>query len=616
MRCRARSGRRASATAAPSIRRPLTLTPFVEPRSRTIHDPPDGRTSACLRDTFASSSTSRSRASGRGPRPPLPSSSARPPWRSRASRFGCGCAAARLTGPRPSRPSCGPPRPGAARAAVSSGRTSRAWMPNSPSRSRSSVLNPISGRRQQRHPLAARVLEQVARQLARAARPRSPRTARGRRATARRCTRWARRCGTASDPVVLHLARQLARDLDRSHLGLEGARERALDEAGQLLLEAAEHVHAVPVFFPPGRIQSPSACAKCPPASAHRPPQPRTPATTRARDEAARPAKPSQVASPGGGRGEAGRRRRGGHDVERQAPAADEPASRRRRPPRGPAERRGGRLTTRSPMASPASESAPRTESPDGAPSTGPRWSARAASASARSSHQAPSAPSAARSSQRGARPASAGTLRRGRRGRAAAPRAAPTMRAALARARTGSAVRRRRAAPRSPGPRRRPRRRSGRSRRPARRSHHRRRRASRGAAAAPPPAPRRQRAGTEKSIPEPNAVSAGDDQCRAGRVGRTRQPPRRRSSAGRSSGWRAIGPRRRRRRSARPRARRPGRPACRARRGRCAARGRARRTAPAAGRGGARQRRRTGPTRRAVAVGGGAHGLTPASAS
>src|SRR6185436_2129290 len=57
---------------APWMRRPLTLTPLVEPRSLTIHLAPLGRTSACLRDTFWSeSTTSHSRERPITPPPPL-----------------------------------------------------------------------------------------------------------------------------------------------------------------------------------------------------------------------------------------------------------------------------------------------------------------------------------------------------------------------------------------------------------------------------------------------------------------------------------------------------------------------------------------------------------------
>src|SRR3954471_3618842 len=51
---------------APWMRRPLTLTPLVEPRSRTVQEAPEGRSSACLRETLGSStwmSASRERPS-------------------------------------------------------------------------------------------------------------------------------------------------------------------------------------------------------------------------------------------------------------------------------------------------------------------------------------------------------------------------------------------------------------------------------------------------------------------------------------------------------------------------------------------------------------------------
>ena len=181
-----------------SIRRPLTLTPLVEPRSRTVHEPPDGRISACLRETLASSTTMSHSRERPSTAPAEPSSSVAPvdaqPRAARAA--GPARAAAPRAARRWSRPSCGPPRAWRGSAA---GILVRAHEP----RLDAELAEPQPlvglerdlGRRQQRDPLAARVLEQVARQLARAARPRSPRTARGRRARARPCTRWARRCG-------------------------------------------------------------------------------------------------------------------------------------------------------------------------------------------------------------------------------------------------------------------------------------------------------------------------------------------------------------------------------------------------------------------------------------
>ena len=43
--------------------------------------------------------------------------------------------------------------------------------------------------------------------------------------------------------MLLHFAHELASDLDRPHLGAEGAAERALDEAGDLAFKALEYAH-------------------------------------------------------------------------------------------------------------------------------------------------------------------------------------------------------------------------------------------------------------------------------------------------------------------------------------------------------------------------------------
>ena len=65
-----------------------------------------------------------------------------------------------------------------------------------------------------------------------AAPARSSRTARGPRARGRPGSGSARRCARCETRlVVLHLLRQLARELDRLDVGLEGAAEGALDEA-------------------------------------------------------------------------------------------------------------------------------------------------------------------------------------------------------------------------------------------------------------------------------------------------------------------------------------------------------------------------------------------------
>ena len=174
-------------------------------RAEVAHDPGAARRphlGVAARDVGVVERRRRSRASGRArrrrrraPRAPVDAQ----PAPSRRRGIGLG-AAARPAARTPSRPSCGPRRPGWAARARDPRRAARcrAWIPNSPSRRRSSVAELDRGLGQQRDPLAAGVLEQVARRAPRAARPRSPRTARGPRATARRRTRWARRCATAT----------------------------------------------------------------------------------------------------------------------------------------------------------------------------------------------------------------------------------------------------------------------------------------------------------------------------------------------------------------------------------------------------------------------------------
>src|SRR5215218_11193838 len=107
------------------------------------------------------------------------------------------------------------------------------------------------GRRQQRHALAPGVFEQVAGQLT----PQLVLVAGELLAVVRRepdriLVRHVR-AAERLDAVLVHLARELARDLDRAHLGLEGTRERALDQAGKLGLQVAQHAH--------GTCSSPSA---------------------------------------------------------------------------------------------------------------------------------------------------------------------------------------------------------------------------------------------------------------------------------------------------------------------------------------------------------------------
>ena len=141
--------------AARRTRRPLTRTPLVEPRSATVHPPSAGR--GHLRRAGATRwrrrGRCRSRGCGRASRRPRPSTIRRLPS-SEEHR----CAGLRRTGAllqRLAHPVGGRVdhrvaggRPCAARSACScsGGWTSRAWMPNSPSVSRSSVRNSITGR--------------------------------------------------------------------------------------------------------------------------------------------------------------------------------------------------------------------------------------------------------------------------------------------------------------------------------------------------------------------------------------------------------------------------------------------------------------------------------------
>ena len=109
------------------------------------------------------------------------------------------------------------------------------------------------GAGQQRQTLAAGVLEQVAGEL------RRQRLLVGREPLA--VTRRQEdpvlvgddRARDREGLVLLHLPRELARDLDRTHLRAEGTAERAFDEAGDLAFEASENAHgraltAVPCY--------------------------------------------------------------------------------------------------------------------------------------------------------------------------------------------------------------------------------------------------------------------------------------------------------------------------------------------------------------------------------
>ena len=121
--------------------------------------------------------------------------------------------------------------------------TVRAWMPNSPSASCSSVRNSICGPRDQRQRLAARVLEQVGAELvddllldalvALAVLGREPDDVLVGHVGAR----------DRDGAVLVHLLGELARELDRADLGAEDAAERPLDEAGDLVFEVAQDGH-------------------------------------------------------------------------------------------------------------------------------------------------------------------------------------------------------------------------------------------------------------------------------------------------------------------------------------------------------------------------------------
>ena len=152
---------------------------------------------------------------------------------------------------RASRPSCGRSRPRTVRrlrrgaSSSSGGESSCAWMPNSPRSSRSSVWNSTCGPAREREALLARVLEQVVGQLLAE-----------RRLVARELLAVGRREEDAvvvghvhardgDHLVLLHLLRQLVRELDRLDAGLEGAPEGPFDESAELRLEVAQNAHSV-----------------------------------------------------------------------------------------------------------------------------------------------------------------------------------------------------------------------------------------------------------------------------------------------------------------------------------------------------------------------------------
>ena len=147
-----------------------------------------------------------------------------------------------------------------------SGCTIRVAIPNSPIVEVVVGLEQHARRRQQHVALAPRVLGQVLRPARRGATPRSPRTARGRRARGRPCTRSARRRARRRRAVVVHLLDELARQLDRLDVRPERAAEDPLEEAFDLLLDAAEDAHAAegfprrPSLIAPRVRASPSRC--------------------------------------------------------------------------------------------------------------------------------------------------------------------------------------------------------------------------------------------------------------------------------------------------------------------------------------------------------------------
>src|SRR3954454_11429587 len=71
---------------AGSTLRPLTFTPLFEPRSQIVHEAPDGRTWACLRDTLGSSTFTSSSRELPSTAPPEPITLVRPLTRRRSPR--------------------------------------------------------------------------------------------------------------------------------------------------------------------------------------------------------------------------------------------------------------------------------------------------------------------------------------------------------------------------------------------------------------------------------------------------------------------------------------------------------------------------------------------------
>ena len=121
--------------------------------------------------------------------------------------------------------------------------TRRVAIPNSPTARSSSTVDEHARRVEQRVALPSRVLGEVLLELCRRARPRSPRTASGRRTRGRPCTRSARRPGDGDVAVVVHLLHELPRELDRLHVRPERTAEDAFEQALDLRFDGAQDSH-------------------------------------------------------------------------------------------------------------------------------------------------------------------------------------------------------------------------------------------------------------------------------------------------------------------------------------------------------------------------------------
>ena len=117
-------------------------------------------------------------------------------------------------------------------------------MPNSPRRRRSSVSKRDLGPRDEGDALAAGVLEQVGAELVAQVALVAAELLAVARGQPHRVLVGDVGAGDGDDLVLVHLAGELAGDLDRPDLRLEGAGERPLDEAGELRLQVAQHAHS------------------------------------------------------------------------------------------------------------------------------------------------------------------------------------------------------------------------------------------------------------------------------------------------------------------------------------------------------------------------------------